>query len=140
MEKVQSVFAESDTERKISVLIVDDSDYIRERLLELFRDAGFQGNILQAGNSDLALEILSSGKPDIVVLDIRIPGDNGIKTLEIMKKMNPGVPVVMLTNYPYDQYREKCLSLGADSFLSKSDDFEKIPGICHELVNKIYKA
>lgn len=130
MERAHPVITDPEVEKKISILIVDDSDYIRERLVELFRDSGFEGPVMEARNSVEAIRLFSSANPDVVILDIRIPGDNGIKTLETMKKMKPDIRVIMLTNYPYEQYKEKCISMGADSFLSKTDDFDKIPFVC----------
>jgi two-component system, chemotaxis family, chemotaxis protein CheY len=125
------------SKKGISLLIVDDSDFIRERLSEMIRESEIFGTISNAYDSESALKIYSASTPDIVILDIRIPGENGIKTLEKMKAISKVPKIIMLTNYPYDQYRKKCLATGADYFFSKSDDFGKIPALCLELAKSL---
>ena len=61
-----------------------------------------------------------------MVLDIQMPGMTGIEVLEALKKEDPGLLIVMMTNYPYQQYRERCLAAGADHFFDKSCEIEKI--------------
>jgi len=126
-------FSEQDHNRKISLLIVDDSEYIIDRISEMLEENDSVSTVLKAENSTEAIEIYKSGSPDIVILDIRIPGDNGIKTLEKMRLLNSKPLIIMLTNYPYEQYRKKCMDSGADYFFSKSEDFGKIPDVLLKL-------
>ncbi|MGW8303519.1 MAG: response regulator, partial [Desulfobacterales bacterium] len=61
-----------------------------------------------------------------VILDIRLPRRSGIDLLKDIKE-NPAAPIVMMiTNYPYRQYRVGCMAAGADYFFSKTDEFEMI--------------
>ena len=120
--------------RKKRLLIVDDSDFIRDRLIDLFDDIENFEPVSQAKNSEQAYAIFKSSSPDIVILDIHIPGDNGIKILEKLKILSPLVIIIMLTNYPYEQYRKKCMELGADYFFEKSGDMKRIYNICDNLV------
>ena len=64
--------------------------------------------------------------PDTVILDIRLPDDSGIQLLRQIKSGYPGIKVIMLTNYDLQQYRRQCLRLGADYFLNKTQEFEKM--------------
>lgn len=74
-------------------------------------------------------------EPDLVILDIHLNGKNGIQVLEeIQAEKNPPT-VIMLTAYPYPQYRKKCFELGADYFLDKTVDFEQIPQVIEEIEN-----
>lgn len=120
--------------RKKRLMIVDDSDFIRERLVDLFDDIENFEPVFQAKNSEQAYSVFNSSSPDIVILDIHIPGDNGIKILERLKILRPLVIIIMLTNYPYEQYRKKCMELGADYFFAKSGDMKKIYSICDNFV------
>jgi len=82
-----------------------------------------------AGEAEAARDAIAgiqSKRPDIVVLDISMPGGSGIKVLEAVKKDQPAPLVIMLTNYDHPQYRNRCMQLGADHFLDKSSNFERV--------------
>lgn len=120
--------------RKKRLLIVEDSDLMRDRLVDLFDDIENFEPVFQAKNSEQAYSVFNSSSPDIVILDIHVPGDNGIKILKKLKILRPLVIIIMLTNYPYEQYRKICMELGADYFFEKSDDMKRIYNICDKLV------
>jgi DNA-binding NarL/FixJ family response regulator len=108
------------------VLIVDDSEQIRERLVALLAESNQIRIVGQAGNGKEAMRVLQRHTPDTVILDIRLPGSSGIELLKEIKAKYPHVTVIMLTNYDYDKYRQQCKQLGADDFLNKTLEFEKI--------------
>jgi DNA-binding NarL/FixJ family response regulator len=81
-----------------------------------------------------AIQAIQEIKPDVVILDIRLPGTvNGLGVLEEIKRTPPTPAVIMLTNYPYLQYRQKAISLGADYFFKKSDEFSKVVEVLMQL-------
>jgi DNA-binding NarL/FixJ family response regulator len=80
----------------------------------------------EAENVEDAIKSIREIKPDVVILDIRMPGGSGIDVLENIDKRNRVPVVIMLTNYPYPQYRKKCMDAGADFFFDKSGEFEKV--------------
>ncbi len=106
------------------VLIADDSPAVVERLADLLRDVPGVELAGQAGDVPEAIHCIQRLKPDAVILDLQMPGGSGLDVL----------CVLICTNYPYDQYREECLAAGANYFLDKSAEFEKIPGILSELI------
>jgi two-component system response regulator DevR len=110
----------------LTVYIVDDSDVMRERLAELISDIVGIKLAGQSGNPFDALQNIKTQHPDIVILDIRLPGKSGIDILKDIKKESPPTIVIMITNYPYRQYRQGCMAAGADFFFSKIDEFEMI--------------
>jgi DNA-binding NarL/FixJ family response regulator len=110
----------------LTVYIVDDSDVMRERLAELISDIVGIKLSGQSGNPFDALQNIKAQHPDIVILDIRLPGKSGIDVLKDIKKESPPTIVIMITNYPYRQYRQGCMAAGADFFFSKIDEFEMI--------------
>jgi CheY-like chemotaxis protein len=72
----------------------------------------------------MALTVIKEKQPDLVVLDIRMPGLNGIEVLKKMKEHGLRCKICILTNYPQQQYKEKCLTEGADYFFDKNKDFK----------------
>lgn len=117
-----------------TVYIVDDSQAVRERLAAMIADV--QGTVLAGATGDPkeAVAVVRQLHPDAVILDIRMPGMSGIQVLREIKKEQPSPVVMMLTNYPFGQYRRLCAEAGADYFLNKSTEFEKINEILAQLV------
>jgi two-component system response regulator DevR len=110
----------------LSVYIVDDSQVMRERLTESVADIAGVKIAGQSGDPLEALDGIQKSHPDVVILDIRLPQKSGIDVLKDIKE-NPSAPIViMVTNYPYHQYRQACMAAGADYFFSKIDEFEMI--------------
>jgi len=110
----------------MKVFLVDDSAIVLEKLAAMI--SGIDGVEIagQALNAHDAIQSIVKLKPDVVILDIRMNGGSGMDVLKRIKKEIPPPIVIMLTNYPYPQYREKCQALGADYFFDKVTEFEKI--------------
>lgn len=111
----------------LKVFISDDSATVRERLVTMALDLPEVDVVGQAQDAPGTLDALRQVRPDVVILDIRMPGGNGIEVLREVKKMTPAPQVIMLTNFAYAQYRKKCQEAGADFFFDKSTEFEKLP-------------
>lgn len=116
----------------INVLIADDSALIRDRLVDVISEIDDVCLIGQATTASEATALAQQHKPDVVILDIRMPGGNGIKALQTIKQTTSS-KVIMLTAYPYPQYRTKCLQLGADAFLDKNDEFDLVAEVLENL-------
>jgi DNA-binding NarL/FixJ family response regulator len=87
-----------------------------------------------------AVDGIREKKPDAIILDLQMPGGSGLDVLRAIRPNFPDMQVVICTNYPHDQYREECLTAGANFFLDKSVEFSKIPAILRELSEKEVKA
>ena len=111
------------------VLIADDSAVVVERLITLLSELPEVEIVGEAQTSGEATERIRQLQPDVVILDIRMPGGSGIDVLETVKKFVPAPIVVMFTNFPYPQYRERCLRAGADFFFDKSTEFDQMIGV-----------
>jgi DNA-binding NarL/FixJ family response regulator len=111
------------------IFIVDDSKILQERLVDMLSEIEGVEVIGQAYNAVDAIAGIQTLKPRVVILDIQMPGGNGIEMLKTIKQGSYPPVVIMLTNHPYSQYREKCMELGADFFLDKTRDFNKLTGI-----------
>ncbi len=121
------------SKEKLKVFIADDSDFIRERLPEMLSQLSGVEVIGQAEDGIEAVKSILTLSPDVVILDIRMPGKGGIEVLKEVKKHKPSTVIIILTNYPYPQYKKKCLEAGADFFLDKSVDFDQLPDILRKV-------
>jgi DNA-binding NarL/FixJ family response regulator len=117
----------------VNVFIVDDSDILRERLRSILSDISRVQIVGEAEDAEAAKEFLAVNTPDVVILDVRMPKGSGIDVLEMIKREKPSVKVIVLTNYPYPQYRKRCLELGAEFFLDKSTEFDRLPEVLQQL-------
>jgi len=108
------------------VLIVDDSDLIRQRLGAMLSEIRGIELVGEARDSLEATKLALNLKPDVVILDIRMPAGSGLNVLENIKRATPAPQVIMLTNYPYPQYRQKAEGAGVDFFFDKGTEFDKV--------------
>ena len=116
-------------EKRIKVMVVEDSALIVQRLYSILSEINFIKSIAHAKNGEEALTLMSLINPELILLDIKMPGINGIEVLKQIKKTHTDTKIVMLTNYPNMQYKELCIGLGADHFLDKSTEFDRIGDI-----------
>ena len=119
------------------VFIVDDSPVVRERLANLIGELSDVSIIGEADIAFEAIQTIAKCKPDIVVLDISMPGGSGLYVLEKIKKDLPAPVVIMLTNFAHEQYRQKCLQLGADHFFDKTTEFQKVLEVIRDLPSNL---
>jgi DNA-binding NarL/FixJ family response regulator len=111
----------------MKVFIADDSSEIRKRIIAMLSDLVERIEMIgEAENVQDAINSIHEFDPDVVILDIRMPGGSGIDVLKQIKKKNEVPVIIILTNYPHSQYRKKCMEAGADFFFNKSRDFEEI--------------
>ena len=107
-----------------TILIVDDEAPIVETLSGLLRDDGFE--VTSAGTGFEALQQIETHAPDLVLLDIRMPGLDGIETLKVIKKDNPRTHVIMITGHGNIDTAVQAIKLGAYDFIEKPLSFEKV--------------
>jgi two-component system response regulator (stage 0 sporulation protein F) len=106
------------------VLIVDDQNGIRILLMEVFSNEGYQ--TYQASNGKLALEIVKAHTPDLVLLDMKIPGMDGLDILKHIKSMNPEIKVIMMTAYGELDMIKEATELGALMHFTKPFDIDEL--------------
>jgi two-component system, NarL family, invasion response regulator UvrY len=106
----------------IKVLIIDDHPIVRKGLRQLLEDDGNDrfGMIEEAGNGKEMFEKLVSENYDIILLDISLPGRNGLELLEEIKRTNPKIAVLILSIYSEEQYAVRAIKLGASGYLNKA--------------------
>lgn len=120
----------------LKVYLVDDSAIIRQRLKRMLTGIANVEIVGEAGDAQEATTAILQFKPDVVLLDIHLLGGSGIDVLEAIKKAQPAPSVIVLTNYPYPQYRQRCMQAGADYFFVKSTEFEQVIPALVKLCNR----
>jgi two-component system invasion response regulator UvrY len=104
----------------IRLLIIDDHEVVRRGLKQVFSDEFSKLKIGEAENSRAALELITTQDWDLVLLDINIPGRNGLETLSEIKRLRPRTPVLVVSAYPEEEFAIRALKLGASGYLNKS--------------------
>lgn len=117
----------------MKVLIADDSRIVRQRLVTMISEIEGISVIGEAQDSGGAIESIMRLHPDAVVLDIRMPGGGGFHVIREIKNNGSTPTIIVLTNYPYPQYRRKCAELGVPFFFDKSIEFEKVTEVLEQL-------
>lgn len=105
----------------MKIMIVDDSILLQIRLTGALRKVDENMSIKRAGSCSEAVHLFTDFEPDTVILDIALPDGSGINLLQRFKKEIPTVHVIILTNYPTDEFKKNCMELGADYFFYKSN-------------------
>jgi DNA-binding NarL/FixJ family response regulator len=108
----------------MTIIIADDSPILRNRLKSLLSSCVSIEIIGEADNGAEAVRIILEKKPDMAIIDVRMPEMNGIEVLMKVKKMKSNTRICILTNHPYRQYRERCLAEGALHFFDKNQDIQ----------------
>lgn len=114
---------------KIRVLIVDDHPVVRRGLHSILTNMKDMQVVGEAENAAQALERTSKLRPDVVILDIRMPGSSGLHIIQSLKQVHPDVKILMLTSHDTDEYLFGSLSSGAHGFLLKSIAHEELPKV-----------
>ena len=120
----------------MKVFLVDDSMVIRQRLKRLLAELEEVQVIGEAGQVQQATDAILEQKPDVVLLDIHLFNGSGIDVLQRLKKEKPAPAVIILTNYPYPQYRQECIEAGADFFFVKSTEFDQVVPALKQLIQQ----
>lgn len=105
----------------IPVLVVDDHPGFRRSVIHLLKSATDFAIVGEASNSAEALALACATTPRVVILDIRMPGINGLNIIRQLKCQVPGVIVIVLTLWDTPHYREAAQSNGADAFVIKEE-------------------
>ncbi|MEF2230599.1 MAG: response regulator [Pseudodesulfovibrio sp.] len=116
------IYRKVDFELPSKVLLVDDEREFAQTLSErlMMRDMG--SAVVYDGES--ALNLVDEDEPDVMVLDLKMPGIDGIEVLRRVKKEHPGIEVIILTGHGSDKDREVCMALGAFAYLHKPVDID----------------
>ena len=110
----------------MKILIVDDSILIRRSLVKLIDQTGSDIEIAEAVNVPEGIRLLKEFKPDVIIVDIRMPGGSGFDVMKAAKQLKDPPSIIVLSKYSTDAFRQEAKSCGADHFIDKSSEFKKI--------------
>lgn len=118
---------------QINVLLVDDEDEFVQSLAERMKIRDLESGV--ALNGDQALKIVEEEIPDVMVLDLKMPGIDGLEVLRRVKTIYPQVQVIMLTGHGSAKDEQEALRLGAFEYFEKPTEMDKLV----ETIKKAYK-
>ncbi len=113
---------------KKRILLVDDEESIQLLYREEFEDEGY--SVESAYNGTEALAKFAANPPDLVVLDINMPGMNGIEVLRKMKEINPDLPIILSTAYP--EYKQDFGSWASEAYVVKSANTDELKAVIRQ--------
>nr|WP_275890636.1 response regulator [Clostridium perfringens] len=118
-------------------MVADDEQLERSVLIAILKKNLRVKEIIEARNGKEALELNRELNPDIIIMDIKMPGINGIKALELIKKENPNKEIIMLTAYDDFEFIHKVLVLGGSDYILKPIKPDKIMEIVDNIIDKV---
>jgi DNA-binding NarL/FixJ family response regulator len=118
----------------LRVLIADDHAIVRKGLRDILREASEEALVGEASNGLEALERARNEEWDVVVLDITMPGANGLAVLKQIKRERPRLPVLMLSMHSGDLYVNGSLLAGASGYLNKESAPEELLTAIHSVM------
>jgi DNA-binding NarL/FixJ family response regulator len=101
-------------------LIVEDNRIFREAFKKGLLDYFPSMVVEEAGNADEALQKIKGGPPDLILMDIRLPGINGLQLTQKIKEDFPTITIAVMTDYDFPEYRQASVQSGADRFYVKN--------------------
>jgi DNA-binding NarL/FixJ family response regulator len=117
----------------LTAVLVEDSILMRAHLASSLSAINGIGVIRQAGDVPAGLRLLECVKADVLILDVELPGQSGLDLLKIVRRRDPAVTIIMLTNHDHPKLRQKCEELGANFFFNKLTEFEQVAQTCRDL-------
>ena len=122
-------------ELDMKVFVVEDSAAVRERLVEMIREVASVEVVGEADTYSTAVAGIMKTVPDVAILDIKLADDagSGIDVLNEVRKSMPAVKAIIMSNYVTPQHVKASVDAGAEYFLDKSVDFDRIPEILRQL-------
>jgi response regulator of citrate/malate metabolism len=120
----------------LTILLVDDNYEFAKRMSGVLKELPVVEEVKVAVSYEEAEKVISAQMPDFALLDIHLPGKNGIELLKLIKKSKSACCVIMVTNQADEFYRTVCKILGAEYFFDKTNDFPAIPALIFEMAGE----
>ncbi len=100
-----------------TALIVGPNSMFRQSLKELLHDRYPRAKVKEAEDGPKALRIIARAAPDLIFIDIRLPGPSGLEITRKIKRDSPRLPIIILAGYDFAEYRDAACQCGADFFI-----------------------
>jgi len=118
----------------LRILLADDHAVVRQGVKQILAEAFAQATFGEAQNAHELRELVGSERWDIVVLDLAMPGGNGLEALKQIKHDHPQLPVLILSMFPEDQYAVRTIRAGAAGYLNKESAPEELVQAIHKVL------
>lgn len=115
------------------VLVVDDAVFMRTILKDVLNSNGFP-NIIEAGDGAAAVEAYKKNKPNLVTMDINMPGTDGIAALKSIMAIDPAAKVIMVTSVEQKQIVQDAIKLGAKDYIVKPFDKNMVAAVLNKVL------
>lgn len=122
----------------MKVLIADGSQVVMERMLTLMRDIPNVEPLSPAYHAQATLESMRANDPELLIVDMRIPGAKEMDLLQTIRREKPKAIVIILSNLVCTQYQKQAKALGADIFMDKSREFVRLSQLVRELASSSF--
>jgi two-component system, NarL family, response regulator LiaR len=113
---------------KIRIVLADDHVILRQGTQQLLENESDMEVVGEASNGAEAVELVEKFKPDIIIIDVAMPVMNGIEATKKIKEILPGIKILVLTGYDYDEYIFSLLEMGAAGYLLKDVSGDELVG------------
>ncbi len=120
--------------QQYSILVVDDEENIRWLYKEELEEEGY--SITAAASGEEALQMIPETKPDLVVMDIKMPGISGVDTLIKIKEMDKNIPVILCS--AYGDYKQDFTTWASDAYVVKAASLDELKKAIREVLEKRY--
>ena len=110
----------------MKLFIVEDSTAVLERLMRSIAEVPGVAVVGSALDVKPAILGLEEKRPDALILDLHLPGGNGLEVLKAVRKSQPTLRVMVFTNFSAEPYRRAAMEAGAEEFLDKNADFPRV--------------
>ena len=118
------------------ILIVDDAAFMRVVLKDILTTSGYS-TIYEAGDGTAAIQSYKTNKPDLVTMDINMPGVDGLQALKSILEINPVAKIVMVTSVEQKHIVQKAIKLGAKDYVTKPFDRTNVSVVVDKVLNGV---
>lgn len=123
----------------IKIILADDHCLVRTGLKRLLEDVDNLSVVAEADNGNDAIAHVKQHKPDVAILDINMPGLNGIETTEILRRDFPELKIIIISMHSDELFPQRLLKAGANAYLTKGSGIQEITHAIHEVIeSRVY--
>lgn len=119
--------------QKISVMVVDDHPLIRVGIAAIVNARADMTVVAQAGTGEEALELFRRNKPDVTLMDLRLPGIGGVEAIAAMRTTRPDARFIVVTTYDGDEDIHRALEAGAQGYIIKGMPYQTLVEAIHRV-------
>ena len=117
----------------LKILVVDDQKFVQYKLQEMLSTDANLEIVGTAGDGEMAIALVESLKPDVILIDIEMPKMNGIEATKIISQRSPDCKILIFSSYEHQEYVQKIIAAGADGYVLKSTPAEDLVTAIHSV-------